>query len=144
VSPATNCSGVATVVSWKCRVAILLRSQPRRDGDPADVLVGMLARAVEDARPHPQDPPPEVVRVALDLRGEEFDGAGLGPQELFRVVEVLPGLRDRSLGVVVELLVLVTADDVSGFEGLDLVDRLPPRSDPPTIAACTTYMCTPL
>jgi hypothetical protein len=69
-----------------------------------------------------------MVGVPLDLRVEEVDGGGLGPQELVRVIEVVPGLRDRPLSVVIELAVLVPADDVPGLEGLDLLDRVPPRS----------------
>jgi hypothetical protein len=67
-----------------------------------------------------------MVRVPSYLCVEEFDRGVLGPQELRGVVEVLPGLRDRALGVVVELLVLVPGDDVPGLAGLDLVDRVPP------------------
>jgi hypothetical protein len=36
----------------------------------------------------------------------------------------LPGLRDRPLGVVDELLVLVTGDDPPGLEGLDVIPDL--------------------
>jgi hypothetical protein len=48
-----------------------------------------------------------MVRVPLDLCVEEVDGGVLGPQELVGVVEVLASLRDRPVGVVLELLVLV-------------------------------------
>ena len=48
-----------------------------------------------------------MVRVPLDLCVEEVDGGVLGPLELVGVVEVLASLRDRPVGVVVELLVLV-------------------------------------
>src|SRR6476660_2804027 len=111
------------------RVSCVLRSQPRREDDPADVLVGVLARAVEDARPDPQDRPPEMVRVALDLRVEEVERGALCLQQLVGVVEVLPGLRDGPRSVVVELPVLVAADDVPRPEGLDAVDRLAPRAE---------------
>src|SRR4026209_934060 len=100
--------------------------EPGSEDDLADVLVGVLAHAVEDARAYPQDGSPEMVGVAVDLCVEEVDGGLLGPQELLRVVEVLPGLRDRPRGVVVESAVLVTSDEVAGLEGLDLVDRVAP------------------
>jgi hypothetical protein len=54
----------------------------------------------------------------------------LVPEQLWQAIGPLlpapvPGLRDRPLGVVVPL-VLVTADDMPGLEGRDLVDRVPP------------------
>ena len=64
----------------------------------------MLAYAVERAGAHPQDIPPEVIRVPLDLGVEVADGGVLGAQELVGVVQVLPGLFDRPLRIVVEPL----------------------------------------
>ena len=102
------------------------RSEPAGNDDLADVLRG--ARARRRARLHrPKDCPPEVVRGTADLRVEAVDGRVLGPQEPLRVVQVLPGLRYRPPGIVIELAVLVAGDDVPGLEGLDLVDRLSPR-----------------
>src|SRR3954451_4868943 len=102
-------------------------SKPGVEDDLAGVLLGVFAHAIERAGTHPQDHPPEVIRVALDLGVEEVDGAALAAQELVGVIQVLPGFRDRPLGVVFEPLVLVSADDVPGLERLDLVDRVPPR-----------------
>src|SRR4051794_2674415 len=95
-----------------CPFSCLRDSQPGRESDTGRILVGVLARAVERAGPHPQDPSPEMVRVPLELGVEEVDGGRLRVQQLVGVVEVLPGLRDGPRGVVVELLVLVPADDV--------------------------------
>ena len=94
-----------------------------------EILVGVLAHAVDHVGPRPQDEPPEMVGVALDLGVEEVDGAALGSEQLLGVVEVLPGLGNRAAGVVVELLVLVARDDVPGLQRLDLVDREAPRSE---------------
>src|SRR5262249_54444461 len=91
-------------------------SQPRADGGLADVLLRVLAHAVEDLGAGPEHGPAQVVRVALDLRVEEVDRAALGAQQLLGVVEVLPGLGDRALGAVVERLVLVARDDVAGLQ----------------------------
>ena len=109
-----------------CRSAVARVLQPGAENDLGDVLVGVLTDAVEHAGPGPQDEPPEVVGVALDLGVEKVDGRVLGAQELLGVVEVLAGLGDRALGVVVELLVLVAGDDVPGRQRLHLVDRLAP------------------
>src|SRR6516165_3013207 len=89
----------------------------------------MLADTVERAGCHPQDQPPEMVRVSRDLGVEVPGGGVLGVQELVRVVQVLPGLRDRPLRVVVEPLVLMTAHNMPGPERLDPVDRLPPGAE---------------
>jgi hypothetical protein len=67
----------------------------------------MVARAVDRADRRPQDRPAEVVRVALELGVEEVQRSIRRPQQLLGVVEVLPGLRDLPVGVVVELRVLV-------------------------------------
>src|SRR5262249_11269142 len=101
-------------------------SQPSGNEDWADVLSGVFANAVDRAGTGPEHRPPQVAWVPLDLGVEEVDGGARGPQELVGVVEVLPGLRDRPVGVVVEVLVLVTRDDMPGFERRDLVDRRPP------------------
>jgi hypothetical protein len=64
----------------------------------------VFADAVDRAGTGPAHRPRQVVRVPLDHRVEEADGRVLGPQQFVGVVEVLPGLRDRPLYVVVELL----------------------------------------
>src|SRR5262245_41297489 len=89
-----------------------LRLQPGAENDPAEIPVGVLAYLVQRAGADPQDHPSEVVRVPVDQGVEEADGCLLGPQELFGVVEVSPGLRDGPAGIVVEALILVTGDDV--------------------------------
>ena len=103
----------------------------------------MLADAVQRSGAHPQGHPPEVVRVPRDLGVEEAGRGGLGPQQFLGVVQVVPGLFDRPLGVVVEPAVLVAADDVPGLKGLDLIDRAPPGPKPPT-ALWPRYIWTPL
>src|ERR1700748_3552181 len=95
-------------------------SKPGGENDLAEISVGVLADAVEHAGPGPKDKSPEVVWVALNLGVEKVDGGVLGAQELLGVVEVLAGLGDRALGVVVELLVLVARDDVPGRQRLHL------------------------
>src|SRR5690349_21853693 len=105
------------------------RSEPGGEDDRAEVFAGVLADAVERAGGHPQDQPPQVVRVPLDLGVEVAERVVLGPQQLVGVVQVLPGLFDRPLRVVVELPVLVPAHDMPGPERLDLTDRLPPGSE---------------
>src|SRR5690348_6692581 len=102
------------------------RSEPGGEDDRAGVVVGVLADAVEGAGGHPQDQPPRVVRVPLDLGVEVAERGVRGPQELVGVVQVLPGLVDRPLRVVVELAVLVAAHDMAGPERRDLADRVPP------------------
>ena len=100
-------------------------SEPGAEGDLGGVVSGVLADAVQRSGAHPQDHPPEVVRVPRDLGVEEAGRGGLGPQQFLGVVQVVPGLFDRPLGVVVEPAVLVAADDVPGLKGLDLIDRAP-------------------
>ena len=108
------------------QVMTLGRSKPAGNEELADVLFGVFAHAVDRTGAGPEHRPRQVVRVALDHRGEEVDGGGFVAKALVGVVEVLAGLGDRPLGVVVEVLVLVPADDVPGLEGFDLVDRLSP------------------
>ena len=67
-----------------------------------------------------------MVGVALDLGVEKVDGGVLGAQQFLGVLEVLAGLGDCALGVVVELPVLVAGDDVPGRQRLHLVDRVAP------------------
>src|SRR5262245_45358257 len=109
-----------------CHAGWRWQSKPAGNEDLADVLSGVFADAVECIGTGPQHRPRQVVWVPLDLGVEEVDGGFLGPQELVGIVEVLPGLPDRPLGVVVELPVLVTGDDMPGLEGRDPVDRVPP------------------
>jgi len=59
-----------------------------------------------------------MVRVPLDLGVEVADGGVLGAQELVRVVQVPPSLRDRPRSIVVEPPVLVAAHDMPGPERL--------------------------
>jgi hypothetical protein len=69
----------------------------------------------------PRTPSAPGGRVPLHHGVEELDGRGLSPQELVRVVEVLEGLCDQPLGVVVELFVLVSGNDVPGEGKMRLV-----------------------
>src|SRR5262245_43667858 len=101
-------------------------SEPSGSENLSDVLSGVFAHAVESCGAGPKHRPRQVVWVPRDLGVEEVDGGVLPSQELFGVVEVLPSLRDRPPSIVVEFLVLVTGDDVPGFQGLDLVDRAAP------------------
>src|SRR5262249_10815108 len=57
-------------------------SEPGVEDDLGGVSLGVLAHAVERAGAHPQDQPPEVGRVPLDLGVEEAQSSALGPQEL--------------------------------------------------------------
>src|SRR5690242_5120520 len=118
-------SAAVARATWLDRAA----SEPRLEDHPADVPLGVLTHAIERAGAHPQHRAPQVRRVAPELRVEEAGGGGLGPQERVRVVEVLPSLRDRPRGVVVEGAVLVTGDDVARLQRLDPVDRLAPRAE---------------
>src|SRR5215469_7766595 len=104
----------------------MLRLKPSGDDDLTEVLFWVFTRAVERPGTGPEDRPAQVVWVSPDHRIEEVDGGGLGPQEFVRPVEILPRLRDGPLGVVVEMLVQVPADDVLRLEGFDLVDCLSP------------------
>jgi len=61
---------------------------------------------------------------------KKVDGRALCPQNFGSVVEVTSRLRDRPLAVVVELLVLVTCDDMPGLERRDSVDRFTPGCEP--------------
>src|SRR5215510_5915669 len=90
------------------------RSEPGSSEDLSDVLSGVFAHAVESRSAGPQHGPRQMVWVPLDLGVEEVDRGVLRPQELVGVVEVLTGFRDRPPGVVVEMSVLVTGDDVPG------------------------------
>jgi hypothetical protein len=106
-----------------------LRIKPSGDDGLTEVRFWVFARAVERPGADPEDGPAQVVRVSLDHRIEEVDGGGLGPQEFVRPVEILPRLRDGPFGVVVEMLVLVPADDVLRLERCDLVDCVSPRPE---------------
>jgi hypothetical protein len=107
---------------WKtsCLSVFSLLSEPRVESDLAHVSGGVPADAVERRGTDPQDRPASMVRVPIELGVEEVDGGVLRPQQLLGVVEVLPGLRDRPLGVVVEPAVLVAGDDVPGLSASTL------------------------
>jgi hypothetical protein len=85
-------------------IEVLSRLKPGGDEDLADVFFGVFAHTVERAGAGPKVRPRQVVGVPLDPGVEEVDGGGFGPQELFGVVEVGPGLPDRALRVVALLL----------------------------------------
>src|SRR4051794_10996931 len=72
-------------------------SEPSGEDLLAHVLVRVFAHAIDSAHARPQDRPPEVRRVPLELGLEEVHGGVPGPQELVCVVEVLPGLRDLAV-----------------------------------------------
>ena len=101
-------------------------SKPSLHRDRGDVLSGVVTHAVDCTGAGPQHCPSQVVWVPLDLGVEEVDGGVLGPQQFVGIIEVLPGLGDRPPCVVVKPLVLVSADNMPGLEGLDLVNRVPP------------------